>query len=83
MSSVLAIVALVVLVGLGLLSFMRQREGVAEEKQLAEARAHSGDAQHSRSMSRRADVRSSGDNASQASAEAMTSADEPSAGSSP
>ena len=82
MSAVLAIVALIVLVGLGLLSFMRQREGVAEEKQLAEARAHSGDAQHNRSMSRRADVRS-GDNASQASAEAMTSADEPGAGSSP
>jgi hypothetical protein len=82
-STVLAIAALTVLVGLGLLSLKRQREGVAEEKQLAEARAHSGDAQHDRSMSRRADVRSGSDNTSQAPAEDVRSADEPSAGSSP
>jgi hypothetical protein len=56
-SEVLAIGAVVVLTGLALLSFMRQREGVAAEKERANARAHTGDAQHERSSSRRAAVR--------------------------
>ena len=58
MSAALAIVALTVLVGLGLLSFKRQREQVASEKQRTRARSNTGDAQHERSMNRRAEVRS-------------------------
>jgi hypothetical protein len=51
--SVLAIAALIVLVGLCVLSLKRQREKVALKKQLAVARSHVGDAQHERSRSRR------------------------------
>ena len=58
MTAVLAIVALIILGSLVLLSFKRQRELAAAEKQTAGARAQTGDAQHDRSMSRRAAIRS-------------------------
>jgi hypothetical protein len=58
MSSVLAVLALIVLVGLGVLSLIRQREKAALLKQSASDRSHVGDAQHDRSMSRREAVRS-------------------------
>ena len=59
MTVALAIVALAILGGLCLLSLKRQRERAAAEKQTAGARSQTGDAQHDRSMSRRAAVRSS------------------------
>jgi hypothetical protein len=58
MTAALAIVALVVLGGLVLLSLKRQLELAAAEKQTAGARSQTGDAQHDRSMSRRAAIRS-------------------------
>jgi hypothetical protein len=58
MTAALAIVALVVLGGLVLLSFKRQLQLAASEKQTAGARSQTGDAQHDRSMSRRAAIRS-------------------------
>jgi hypothetical protein len=57
MGGVLAIVALVVLAALALLSLKRQRETVSRDKQAAEVRSHTGDAQHDRSSDRRAAAR--------------------------
>jgi hypothetical protein len=61
MTVALAIVALAILGGLCLLSLKQQRERAAAEKQTAGARSQTGDAQHDRSMSRRAAVRSGPD----------------------
>ena len=58
MSAVLAIAALTVLAGLGVLSFMRQRETAASEKRQSGARSHLGDAQRDRSRALRAAARS-------------------------
>ena len=58
MSSVLAALALVVLLGLALLSVVRQRESLSVEKEEAHVRSHAGDAQHERSASRLAAIRS-------------------------
>jgi type II secretory pathway pseudopilin PulG len=69
MSSVLAVAALIILLALALLSFKRQRETAASEKQRALVRSHEGDAQHERSTSRRAEVRLAGPPASASDAE--------------
>jgi hypothetical protein len=58
MSAVLAIVALAVLIGLAMLSLVRQRQTLGVEKQEANFRSHVGDAQHERSASRLAAIRS-------------------------
>ena len=58
MVAVLAIAALALLAGLALVSLIQQRRTVALDKQQAEARSHTGDAQHNRSVSRRAAARS-------------------------
>jgi hypothetical protein len=83
MSGVLAIAALAVLAGLGLLSLKRQRESEAIEKRRVDAMPHAGEAQHERSLSRRADVRSAHDHAEEIPADALPSLAEPGAGTSP
>jgi hypothetical protein len=70
MGGVLAIIALVVLASLALLSLKRQRETVSLDKQAAEIRSHTGEAQRERSTDRRAAVRATP-------AEGMQSAPEP------
>jgi hypothetical protein len=57
MGGILAIVALVVLASLALLSLKRQREAGSLDKQAAEIRSHTGEAQRDRSTNRRAAVR--------------------------
>lgn len=71
MSVVLAIVALIVLTGLGLLSVVRKRQTQSVEKQEAHVRSHVGDAQHERSSSRLAGIRS---DATESEAEGSTAA---------
>jgi hypothetical protein len=83
MSSVLAIAALAILVGLGLLSFKRQRETVALEKHQAGVRSHVGDAQHDRSANRRAAGRAASAETRDAPAQAVPPSTEPPGGTSP
>ena len=63
MGTVLAIVALAVLLGLVVLSAKRQREGAASEKQEAKVRSNVGSAQHERSSARLAAARSASEQA--------------------
>jgi hypothetical protein len=77
MSDILAIVAVAVLLGLAALSIVRKRRTLSVEKEEAHVRSHAGDAQHERSASRLAAIRSAPEQTADVDAEPPSTASRP------